>query len=502
MSEFSDLLSLFIKTRDINVSALTSYCDLDRSTMYKLINGKRTPSSKELVQNLAAFMNLNPVETQELINAYHLTKVGWDTYYRRRNVLEFILDFTIPGSHGESVFPFTSSPDFWEYQLPNQDSAKDSFALSGQLQLSAAIHSILYEAASKKKGTICIFAQPEHLESLNIAASLPHCPSDIKVQHILCINNNKSFIKSQQNYNIQCLKKIIPFFGTRYDYQPYYYYDNVNSHFNNLNFMPCMFLTQKAAILCSGDLKEGILLKSRDVLTLFQKRFREILKKTSPLTLGFASSMNFHLKNMISIFAEVQTVYGLSAEPCLMPCFTPEILDKYLISQVPNRKQLLEELQQYIKSFTNSSLHLHFTRDGVMNFLMSGRLHEIPSNLYRPIDYEDRIKLLKKLCDQIENGHDVRLLKSSLEKFPLNLHLFIASNYGYLMFSGQNKNLTYILLNEQNILTSFFDFASSLEENKMLESKEETLAFLRSFIKSNAKIGNLQAEPPVGYIQK
>ena len=60
MSEFSDLLSLFIKTRDVNVSALTAYCELDRSTMYKLINGKRSPSSKALVKKLASFMNLNP----------------------------------------------------------------------------------------------------------------------------------------------------------------------------------------------------------------------------------------------------------------------------------------------------------------------------------------------------------------------------------------------------------------------------------------------------------
>lgn len=93
MSEFSELLSLFIKTREINVSALTSYCDLDRSTMYKLINGKRTPTSKELVQKISSFMNLNPTESQELIDSYQLTKVGWDVYYRRKNVLDFLLNF-------------------------------------------------------------------------------------------------------------------------------------------------------------------------------------------------------------------------------------------------------------------------------------------------------------------------------------------------------------------------------------------------------------------------
>lgn len=93
MSEFSNVLSLFIKTRDVNVSALTAYCELDRSTMYKLINGKRSPSSKALVQKLASFMNLNPLETQELIQAYLLSKVGWEIYYSRKNVLEFLLSF-------------------------------------------------------------------------------------------------------------------------------------------------------------------------------------------------------------------------------------------------------------------------------------------------------------------------------------------------------------------------------------------------------------------------
>ena len=76
MSEFSNVLSLFIKTRDVNVSALTAYCELDRSTMYKLINGKRSPSSKALVQKLASFMNLNPLETQELIQASFII-FGW-----------------------------------------------------------------------------------------------------------------------------------------------------------------------------------------------------------------------------------------------------------------------------------------------------------------------------------------------------------------------------------------------------------------------------------------
>lgn len=93
MSEFSKILSYFVKSRDISVSAMVKYCGLDRSTMYKFINGKRTPASRALVEKMAEYMNLNPVETGELLEAYHITEIGEDTYYSRKGVLDFILSF-------------------------------------------------------------------------------------------------------------------------------------------------------------------------------------------------------------------------------------------------------------------------------------------------------------------------------------------------------------------------------------------------------------------------
>lgn len=53
------------------------------------------------------------------------------------------------------------------------------------------------------------------------------------------------------------------------------------------------------------------------------------------------------------------------------------------------------------------------------------------------------------------------------------------------MFSGQTSMLTYILLKEQNLLSSFYDFASSLDEMEMLETKDETLNYLQRVIEMN-----------------
>lgn len=45
--------------------------------------------------------------------------------------------------------------------------------------------------------------------------------------------------------------------------------------------------------------------------------------------------------------------------------------------------------------------------------------------------------------------------------------------------------LTYILLKEQNLLSSFYDLASSLDEMEMLETKDETLNYLQRVIEMN-----------------
>ena len=45
MSVSSDMLKNYIHEKDVKVATLAHYCQLERSTVYKLINGKREPLS-------------------------------------------------------------------------------------------------------------------------------------------------------------------------------------------------------------------------------------------------------------------------------------------------------------------------------------------------------------------------------------------------------------------------------------------------------------------------
>lgn len=477
MSEFSELLSLLVQSKDINISALTSFCSLDRSTMYKLINGKRNPTSREQVRKISEFMNLNPLEAQELMEAYQISHTGWETYYRRKNVREFIINFQ--EIQEKSSSSLSSSPDV---QPPLLDLSQGTAALNGRLQVGSSIYQILLRASSKKSSAIYIISQPEHLEALDIAASLLHSHSSVDIFHIICINNSQSFIRSQQDYNLQCLTKLIPFFGTQCNYHSYYYYDNVNSHFNNLNFMPCVFLTSSAGIVCSSDMKEGILFQSEDMVSLLTNRFHTLLKETAPLILTFRSTLEFHLRAFQTAMSGSRDAYGLSAQPCLMPFMSDALLEKYASKTLLSRTDLIETLQKYVRTFSDFLLNNFFTRSGALRFLKTGRMHEIPEKLYHPIEYPDRIHIFQQCLKKLKEGKNIRLFQPPLDRFPENLHIFSSGDFGYILFSSSDNDLHYLLLKEQNLLNAFYDFSSSLESSDLLCSADETAAFFQELI--------------------
>ncbi len=74
MSEFSNILSQFIHTKNIKVYPLSKYCDFDRSTIYKIINGKRKPPSPDVIDKMAEFMHLTPTEYDQFKEASQYIK--------------------------------------------------------------------------------------------------------------------------------------------------------------------------------------------------------------------------------------------------------------------------------------------------------------------------------------------------------------------------------------------------------------------------------------------
>lgn len=76
------------------------------------------------------------------------------------------------------------------------------------------------------------------------------------------------------------------------------------------------------------------------------------------------------------------------------------------------------------------------------------------------------------------------MFQGALDDFPPNFHLAISAGSGYLMFVNQKGQYSYLILEEQNLLRAFYDFASSLDQSELVHSGLETDNFLNELIRN------------------
>lgn len=243
MSTFSEVLTEYIKAKHVKVAPMTKYCGIDRSTMYKLISGKRNPPSKDIFEKMAQFMHLTPAEIQRFEEAWEVTVIGPEVYYKRKSVENFIRHFPSHSSVSPDEFIFSS-------KLIQNNQKSDCTVLTSLQSVNYFIHKMFLAEASRSSGKISLFLQPDHEFVFHLLSTL--APSDtLEVQHILCLNSEDTFTENHELINLKYLHEIFPIYMSGLNYTLWYYYDNIQSHYHNLNVFPCMILTSDAALMVS-----------------------------------------------------------------------------------------------------------------------------------------------------------------------------------------------------------------------------------------------------------
>lgn len=80
MSQFSDLLSLYIKESPYNIKHLANESQLDRTIIQKYISGNRFPSSYSNIEKIISHLTLTDQQKFDLKKAYHIEKFGVEQY--------------------------------------------------------------------------------------------------------------------------------------------------------------------------------------------------------------------------------------------------------------------------------------------------------------------------------------------------------------------------------------------------------------------------------------
>ena len=469
MSQFSEVLSAYVKERDVNTYMLAKYCGYDRANMYKVLNGKRKVPNIGVVRKMAEYMHLSAREEECLLEEYCISVVGYENYYRRKNIQNFFESFSWREDSAVAFSTMRVAPD---WNLPEEQ----TIAIRGTYEVEAAIFKIVAEEIKDPEGHLYIILQPK-AEFLNrILGLCGHTENAIHVDHIVRLSNRPEDLEEKILYNLECIRKILPLYNYNYDYATWYYYGNCHPEDMLFAAFPYLLLSNSYACLLSADMKRGCLTRDRDVLVLMKEFFEEHRNRCRRL-IGCQRNLEEQMMDMKNIVKSKYSGYCFNMPPCFMYTLTRPLIEKYLVPDISSRDLLIEKVVAYCHTLSTQKLTYILSMDGVLKFLDTGVIPEFSRDLYRPVEWEDRIDMIRRQLHP-EKGSTVKILKQPIGSLENYISMVVTPEHGTLRFNVPTGNLFLnLMLEESGILNSFYDFCESLEDDLFytLDEAEELL---------------------------
>lgn len=278
-------------------------------------------------------------------------------------------------------------------------------------------------------------------------------------------------MEGEKLYNLECLKKILPYYNYNYQYNTWYYYGDISANSYEFTMFPYMILTSEYGCLLTADMKKGYLISEPEVLKQMREMFRR-QKKQSRKLINCVENIAEQFETVGNMVATKYSGYSLQDDPCVMAFLDAELIQKYVAPQMENREILVQMTTEYCRCLANQDVMYVFSMEGIRCFLETGIITELDPVLYTPPTVEDRIKIVEKILEYKE-GTGTRFLKTPMSDRKTNMNLYVTSEHGLLRIALQEKKVFLdIILEESELLHSFYDYCESMEAERFYEKRE------------------------------
>ncbi len=466
MSEFSEKLNYYIKEKEIKIYTLAKLSGLDRPGFYKFLRGERLPKM-ETVEKFVSYLQLTIDERQDLMNAWEITNVGPETYYRRKFIMKFLSEFPNYGMYQNRYIHISSAVQ--------QDSNQVS-VISGRASLDNFMMSMLSEECEKEHGSIRVL-MPIDAEVTRIFASVESFVKNLTVTHIIPFEHNEGHRGDTDFYNLSTIRSILPLYTYTYQYSAYYFYGNTGAEPLLDQMYSNMVVISDCALLLNRKRTEGIVIREAKTARYLKEKFDTFLKHCSKIARGISKPIELIEYVQKTVSATTTSTYSFQMIPCVTPFLTPDIFAKYVKPEYLNNQEFIRALSGHVnflgEAYNGSLLKEIFSEAGLKYFLEHGRLSEYPPELYSPFATEDCVKIVHRILESNGAMYHYRMLKENIGDVIYGANLYISDSCGYILFLNPlNQKMVYMDLLEYSILKAFRDFLQHLPDSMFYTDEE------------------------------
>ena len=362
MSELTQSLQIAVTRYPGTMAELARRTAIDRSTLYKIINGQRTPRQEQL-ERLAEALELNDEQKDTLLLQYK--QRGRSTDPRIRTELHKLL--TTACTVQESIRHEGVAPNTAFSELPCTDRYVEGPRAVGALAGALIERFSVADGEPAAVAQLLLFAQDREIPR-------PLASDIAKLTHTLPL-----LFLPKMRYDARIASCITgePIPGA---------------------LMPVYLLLPESALLMDRLGQKALLVTDRKAVESLRLSFsRQYFDASSVLRL---TSDKHNFLESIALYS------GLFArrKRCSMIRYQPPftlLADKEMALQVlrldDTLRELLPSMLDYLASWSQQTPDIFFCEEGILQFVRNGLMFELPPSLYDPPAPEIRRRLLQRL---------------------------------------------------------------------------------------------------------
>ena len=493
MSVFSEKLTAYVEKKGQNTTDLAKKCDIDRSTMFQYLKGKRPLLSQKHKKAIFIQLRLTPEEQEDLNQAYEITMIGEARFRQRRKVREILENLLtikdIPLSElSDSIAPVSSlmnvsAEKIDEIILSGEESSK---LFSTESEVNFAIHYIIIKAMTNSSH-LNLLIQPEY-EFMNTELTLPEwSASPCMVTQIICMDSCSG--QDDCLDNLGRIQQVLRSGTAIKNYEPLYFYSSAAEHYGIMNLMPNLILTDHCALQISSDRKAAILHAGRDIIGYFFRSFQK-MKSYCNIFMEKFDGLASMTKWWSSATSELnfEGGYEMCSGLCSIQFWDEYLINKYINKDLPGCDTLINTLLSYTSYLYSRKMKTQTTvimnPSYVIEFIRTGRMKEYPALYFNGcIEPEDRRYLIEKILEATKEGwYHIHFMRPEI--FPIDQRWELASyNTGKLALQYSSGNqFRMFLFQERDVVDAFYDYLESISSSADVCDTDEAAAQLQSWI--------------------
>lgn len=388
MSELTQTLKILVTRYPGTMAELARKASIDRSTLYKIVNGQRTPREFQL-EHLADALELSDDQRSALLQQYKQRSRGTDP--RLRAELHHLLEVSF------RVEDFTHREGIVSNEAAGQLRCSEQY-IEGSRAVAAAVASLVANhilSGDTRPLLLSPFTNPT-LDRVLVERFSAADGAPVTLSQLLIYPENRD-IPREWVSGVSVLTRTLPFlFLPRLNYEARVV-RSVMTEPSPGTLMPVYLLLPEAAVMMDIQGQKAYIIMDRQAVDNLRLAFsRKYINAASVLKLAtdahdFSESMALYN----DLFSEKRRCSMIRYQPPFA-LFADEKIALQLV-RPGAALQSLPALLEHLQMWSAQAPDLYFCEEGLLQFVRTGKMFDIPPDLCDVPDIPTRRELLLRL---------------------------------------------------------------------------------------------------------